>query len=313
MQLIEMNNISVLVLGDIMLDHFIYGTVERISPEAPVPVVNVSKESDILGGCGNIINNLFNIGVSINVISVLGGDAKGKKIINKLSKLGIDIDNLYESVNMTTTYKMRIIADRQHIVRADWEGSNLTERQEKEILSSLDNLLPRCDGIIISDYGKGLCTNNIVTTTIQKARESNIPIFIDPKGKDWHKYSGATFITPNTNEVSSINDHKLSNDNDFEDIGNHIIETYAIDHCLITRGSEGMTLVSRDDTFHVTSNAKEVFDVSGAGDTVISCLAAAILNGDSLRDAVNFSNKAAGIVVGHVGTAPISKEELKNI
>ena len=299
-----------LVIGDIMLDHYIYGKVNRISPEAPVPVVSVDNESDMLGGCGNVINNLNNLGISVGLITVVGDDENGDKVLNKLFSLNINTDSVFKSKNVSTNYKMRIVANSQHVVRADWDSDKLDEATYKKMISSYKYLISDYDGVLISDYSKGVCADSFLKEIIKEANKKNIPIFVDPKGDDWGKYSGATFITPNSKEVSEVVDHDIKTDDDFIKIGSQIIDKYSINNCLITRGPDGMTFVEKDNHIHIKSDAQEVYDVSGAGDTVISCLAAAIINDYNYEDAVKLSNLAAGIVVSHIGTSAIRIEEL---
>jgi len=305
--------IKILVIGDLMLDHYIFGKVVRISPEAPVPVVDVHHETDMLGGCGNVIQNLFNLGTSVSVLSAVCDDYNGGKILDKLTKMEIATNSIFYSSDFLTNYKMRIVANNQHVVRADWGNSILPQDIEKSISDLVEELINEVNGIIISDYGKGVCTDNILKETISKANNSNKPVFVDPKGTNWTKYSGATFITPNIKEASVMLNQPLRKNSDYEAAGLYLIDKYNIKNCLITRGSEGMSLINNSETFHIPTISKEVFDISGAGDTVIACLAVAILNGVSVKEAVEFANNAAGIVVGHVGTAAISREELNKL
>ena len=304
------SDLSILVIGDIMLDHYIYGSAKRLSPEAPVPIINVTSEKDMLGGCGNVITNLRSLEISSKLISLVGDDQNSKEINKKLKEINVDNDTLIYDKGISTTYKMRVIGNSQHIVRVDWDTNMLSQKSEKKIIDLLSKTLNNCDGIIISDYGKGVCSDKILRILIPNANKKNIPVFVDPKNKDWDKYSGSTFITPNTKEASELLSMVLKYDSDFEIAGKLICSRYSIQNCLITRGSEGMSLISQKKCIHIPSITNEVFDVSGAGDTVIACLAAAILKGLEISEAVKFSNKAAGIVVGHVGTTPITKKEL---
>jgi len=304
------NNIKILVIGDIMLDHYIYGKVNRISPEAPVPVVEVQDEINMLGGCGNVINNLYNLGISVYLFSALGPDKYGQEILKKLNDMKIDTNSIYSSKKILTNYKMRIVANNQHVVRADWDNYELDEEIIEYFSVNIPNIIDNVDGIIVSDYSKGVCSRQLVQQVISLGTDRNKPVFIDPKGKDWIKYSGGTFITPNAKEVSLILNKEIKTDDDFINSGIDIIEKYNIKNCLITRGSEGMIFINKNKSFYIQSEAHEVFDVSGAGDTVISCLAASILQGKAIKESVEFANKAAGIVVGHIGTFAITLEEL---
>jgi len=294
-----------------MLDHFIHGKVNRISPEAPVPIVEVHDEIDMLGGCGNVIINLYNLGVSVKVLSVIGDDKNGRTILNKLNDIKIKTGDISRSNHFLTNYKMRIIANNQHVVRADWNSSSLNQETEDFIYNSIDKLINNVDGVIVSDYLKGVCTEKIIKKIITSLNNNNKPIFVDPKGSNWDKYSGATFITPNIEEISSVIGGILQSDDDFLVAGRNILKKYQINNCLITRGANGMTFVNKDVSFHIPAKSKEVYDVSGAGDTVIATLATGIINGRSINEAVELSNLAASIVVSHLGTSAITLDELQ--
>ena len=302
---------NILVIGDIMLDHYIFGSVDRISPEAPVPVVSVKKEAEMLGGCGNVVQNLNNLGIKVGIISVIGQDKQGDKILEILNELNIDVDSIFRSKTIQTNYKMRVVASNQHVVRADWDSSTLNENSLKIIENDFLSQIKNYDGVLISDYAKGVCDQNFLNTVILEANKYKLPVFVDPKGSDWRKYSGANYITPNAKEGSEVIGINLKTNDDFVKAGKEIIKNFAIKNCLLTRGADGMTLVNRNNFFHIKSDAREVYDVSGAGDTVISCLAASIISGYSIEDAVKFSNFAAGIVVSHIGTSAIKIDEIK--
>ena len=303
--------VKILVIGDIMLDHYIYGKVNKISPEAPVPVTEVYNESYMLGGCGNVVQNLYNIGVSTMVLSVVGNDKNGSKIIKKLSELKIETNTIYISNKMLTNYKMRIVGNNQHIVRVDWDNHEIEKNIEKTISSSILDIINKVDGVIISDYAKGVCSEKLLNNIISSFHNRKKPIIIDPKGSNWKKYSGATYITPNIREISSIIGFIPQSDDDFLAAGIKVVDEFKIENCLITRGADGMTFVSNKESFHVAAHAKEVYDVSGAGDTVVACLAASIINGKSNKASVEFANFAAGIVVSHIGTSAITLNELR--
>ena len=302
---------KILVVGDIMLDRFIFGNVHRISPEAPVPVVHSTQEKYSLGGCGNVLRNLINLGVQASIISFVGKDQAGEKIKEHLRKKGISIKHLIESESNRTTEKMRIVAEGQQIVRVDWDASNLTDQNLNQVLNQISQKNTELDGVIISDYNKGTCSESVVNNIITKARELKIPVFIDPKGKKWSKYYGASVITPNLKEAEEIIGRELITDEDVETAGEEICEDLSLGACLITRGENGMSYISKDIRFHVSSEAKEIYDVSGAGDTVIASFASSIIAGFDPKISTQFANKAAGIVVGHIGTTAITIPELK--
>ena len=301
---------KILVIGDIMLDRFIFGNVHRISPEAPVPVVHSVEEKYCLGGCGNVLRNLANLGVEASVISVIGKDQAGKKIKQDLETKDISSRCIVTSRSIRTTEKMRIVAEGQQLVRVDRDARNLTGQNINQILMKVSKNIKTVDGIIISDYNKGVCTEVIVRDIITKAIELKIPTYVDPKGKNWDKYYGASVITPNLKEAEEAIGRRLVNDKEVEEAGMELCKKLSLSACLITRGPNGMSYVNKDFKLHVISEAKEIYDVSGAGDTVIASFASSIVAGFDPETATRFANKAAGIVVGHIGTTAIRVSEL---
>jgi rfaE bifunctional protein kinase chain/domain len=302
---------KILVIGDIMLDRFIFGNVLRISPEAPVPVVRSIEEKYSLGGCGNVLRNLINLGVKASIISFVGKDQAGGKIKHHLKKKGISTKHIIQSESNQTTEKMRIVAEGQQVVRVDWDTKNLTDQNLNKVLKQFFKKITSVDGVIISDYNKGICTELVIKDIISKAKELQISVFVDPKGKKWNKYYGASIITPNLKEAEEALGRVLITDEDVETAGKEICENLNLDGCLITRGPNGMSYIGQDVRFHVSSEAKEIYDVSGAGDTVIASFAAGTLVGFDSETVTRFANKAAGIVVGHIGTSAITISELK--
>ena len=208
---------------------------------------------------------------------------------------------------------MRIVADRQQIARVDWDMNDSEVDFNDNLIKSIATYIKEVDGVIISDYAKGICSDVLLKEVIRTSNESNIPIFVDPKGSDWEKYQHANLITPNIKEAEIILGEKLENDQAFEMAGEKICSTFDIEACLITRGGDGMSFFCKDNTFHLKSNAKEIFDVSGAGDTVISAMATGLVMNLTYKQAAEFSNQAAGIVVGHIGTSAITTRELLNL
>ena len=302
---------KILVVGDIMLDRFIFGNVHRISPEAPVPVVRSVKEKYSLGGCGNVLRNLMNLGAQASIIGFVGKDQAGEKIKQHLKKKGISTKHIIQSESNRTTEKMRIVAEGQQVVRVDWDANNLSDQNLNKVLKQVFKKITNVDGVIISDYNKGICTELIIKNIISKAKELQIPVLVDPKGKKWSKYYGASVITPNLKEAEEAIGRELITDEDVETAGKEICEDLSLDACLITRGANGMSYIGKDVRFHVSSEAKEIYDVSGAGDTVIASFAAGTLVGFDSKTVTRFANKAAGIVVGHIGTSAITITELK--
>ena len=301
----------ILVVGDIMLDRFMFGTVERISPEAPVPVVRSIKEKFSLGGCGNVLRNLIKMGAHTSIVSFVGYDQAGKKIIKDLNKKNISTKNIIQSKNYRTTEKMRVVAEGQQLARVDSDIGNITDRIINQLLEKVSQKIKEVDGVIISDYGKGVCTELVVREIISQSKEIKVPVYIDPKGKNWDKYYGASIITPNLKEAEDILKRNLESNQDVEEAGIEICKKLSLLACLITRGPNGMSYISEDLKLHVSSEAKEIFDVSGAGDTVIAAFTIGLLIGADPKTVTQFANKAAGIVVGHIGTTAITLPELK--
>ena len=306
-------NPKILVIGDLMLDRYIFGETTRISPEAPVPVVKFSNEKFMLGGCGNVVRNLDNLGVKTSIISAIGNDVAGEKILDELRNRNISISGIVQIPTIRTTEKMRILSNEQQIVRVDWDANQFELKYLKKLMNSFPEKIKEHDGILISDYGKGFCKTEMLNEIIKTSNLLKVPVFIDPKGRNWEKYRNIDLITPNTKEAESLINKKLIDDNDFENAGKKICHTYKIKSCIITRGKDGMSYISDDQIFHLRSKAQEIFDVSGAGDTVIASIAAALISDSDPKNAANFANNAAGIVVGHVGTSAITSKELENI
>jgi len=308
---IKKSKLKILVVGDLMLDRFIYGKVERVSPEAPIPIVKLQKEKKMLGGCGNVINNLNNLGIETSLISVVGKDQAGIKILELLKKNNISVDNIIQLDNVRTTEKIRIVSGQQQVARADWDMEQINHPDL--MFKNISNEIQNADAVIISDYAKGICSETFIKFVIKLCLQNYLPVYVDPKGLSWAKYKSATIITPNIKEAESIVGYKLENDKDFEIAGEKICTTYDLKGCLITRGGDGMSFFSKNEVFHLKSDAKEIFDVSGAGDTVISALAIGMTIKLEYAQAAYFANQAAGIVVGHAGTSAITIEELANL
>ena len=313
--MIDLKNKSpkVLVIGDLMLDRYIFGETTRISPEAPVPIVKFMKEKIMLGGCGNVVRNLHNLGIQTSIISVIGKDNTGQKIIDELNIRNISTSAIIQIPTICTTEKMRILSGKQQIVRVDWDVNQFKLQFLKKLFNSLLETIKGNDGIIISDYGKGFCKPEILNKIIETAKILRIPVFIDPKEQNWEKYCSANLITPNTKEAELLINEKLLYDKDFENAGKKICSNYRIKACLITRGKDGMSYISDDQIFHLRSKAKEIFDVSGAGDTVIASIVVALISGSNPKEAAEFANNSAGVVVGHSGTSAITIKELEKI
>ena len=302
---------KVLVIGDIMLDCYVSGSVSRISPEAPVPILSFDKEKNVLGGAGNVVHNLANFGAEVSLATIIGNDVEGETIKTLISKLKISIKNIYSSPKIQTTKKTRFISNATHLLRLDNDSKGYTKKDfilfEEKVIEAIINL----DCIIISDYDKGVCSESLTRKIIIKANNKKIPVFVDPKGKNWNKYLNATCLTPNKKEAESELGVKLVNDLDFEKAAQLIINKYKLKSCLITRGSEGMTYKVLNNIFHQRVDKKEVFDVSGAGDLVIACLSAAFNSGLSIEDSLKLSSYVSSEVVTHIGTVPFDIGMLK--
>ncbi|MDX9788724.1 MAG: bifunctional D-glycero-beta-D-manno-heptose-7-phosphate kinase/D-glycero-beta-D-manno-heptose 1-phosphate adenylyltransferase HldE [Desulfobacterales bacterium] len=303
----------ILVVGDIMLDCYFWGEVSRISPEAPVPVVTVGKKTWSLGGAGNVATNLSGLGCEAALIGATGRDWAGEHLRELLSAAGVADLTVTEATRPTIT-KTRVMAQRQQIVRLDEEETRrLAADTETKILNAVKAELPRCRAMILSDYGKGMFLSaDFTQQLIGLGLSRRIPVLVDPKGADWLRYSGATCITPNTAELEGVVGKKLDDETLLTKKAGALREKLRLEWLLVTRGSKGMGLFGNQPTpMILAAKAREVFDVSGAGDTVIATLAAAAATGMIFAQAAAVSNLAAGIVVGKLGTQPILWEELE--
>lgn len=309
----QFSHSRVLVLGDLMLDHYIWGSVKRISPEAPVPVVNVNSESVRLGGAGNVLNNILGLSGQAALCSVIGSDDAGDWIRDRLQSKGLALDGVVIESARPTTKKTRIIAHQQQVVRIDHEeqGAILSKTEDKMIaylLGELDKIV--C--LAISDYAKGVVTEKLLSVVLPAAIKAGIPIVVDPKVSHLSLYKGVTLITPNNLEASQASGIEIEDETTLSIAGKQLLDQTGAEAVLITRGEQGMSLFKRDGTItHIPTKAKEVYDVTGAGDTVLSTLALAVAVGAPLASAARLANLAAGIVVGIVGTAAIKKEVLQ--
>jgi len=303
----EFQEARLLVIGDVMLDRYWHGASSRVSPEAPVPVVRVGNREDRPGGAGNVALNVAALGSAAHLIGVVGNDEAAEELHSRLSAAGVNCDFLH-SVDKPTVTKLRVISQHQQLIRLDFE--QLLEPPDVEgLLKRASILIDDSDVMLLSDYGKGALQD--VQQLIKLGRSKKIPIIVDPKGTDFKKYKGATLITPNLSEFEAFVG-KSENEEEFVDKGLKLLGDLALEALLITRGERGMTLLRPDSPeLHLPARAQEVFDVTGAGDTVISVLASAIAAGESISDATALANIAAGLVVGKLGTAAISGPELR--
>jgi len=303
-----------LVVGDVMLDHYIWGTVSRISPEAPVPVVNVTKENMLLGAATNVVNNVHALGGKVSVCGVIGHDEAGRQLVHMLRVQGIHTDGLIVEDGRPTTIKTRVIAHSQQVVRFDRETKVGIERDtHRRIFEYIRQQEDRgLDAIVLSDYSKGVVTKDLVRDIVKLARKKGIIVSVDPKVNHFGIYSGVTILTPNTKEASIGAKIEIEDDESLFKAGKLLLKRLKCHAVLVTRGEHGMTLFERGGRVtHIPTVAQEVFDVTGAGDTVISTLTLAMAAGAGIVDAARLSNYAAGIVVGVVGTATVKPDELK--
>lgn len=315
-QLVEqLPNAKVLCIGDVMLDRFVYGSVTRISPEAPIPIIRVERESAMLGGAGNVARNATALGASVRFLSLVGDDLPGREVMEYVANdKGVEPYIQIER-NRPTTIKTRYIAGGQQLLRSDNETTATLAASTISNLSALAaQLAPDVSAIILSDYGKGVLHGDVVAATIAAARKAGKPVIVDPKGTDYSIYRGATVVTPNRAEAQAATGIDIQSDEDAIAAATKIITECGIENVLLTRSQDGMTLVtSKGEATHLPTEAREVFDVSGAGDTVVACLASAIAGGASLSDAARIANVAAGIVVGKIGTAVVYPDELISV
>ena len=295
----------VLVVGDVMLDRYWYGAVERISPEAPVPVVRITREEERGGGAANVAFNVGALGAQASLLTVVGDDEASRKLEALLEKTGIKT-HFGRDPELHTTVKLRIIGRQQQLIRLDFENTPKSESLASQT-AEFSALLPECDCVLFSDYGKGGLAH--VGDMIAQARAAGKPILIDPKGSDYSRYRNATAITPNRAEMQEVIG-AWSDEADLRTKAHALRQELQLDAVLLTRSEEGMTLFDAQGELHVGAQAREVFDVTGAGDTVIATMAALVGAGLSLREALPWANRAGGIVVGKFGTATVSYQEL---
>ena len=313
----QLPNLKIAVVGDVMVDRYVFGDVSRISPEAPVPVNRVSKMKEVLGGAGNVASNLSNLDCKVYLGALAGNDDHGHLLKNLLDTDKIDTTGLITSDDRSTITKMRILGDRQQMMRLDFETiTNLTNQEEQQLSVWLENLCKAgIDGIVVSDYGKGVCTPTLLKTIFGLAKEYSVQTIVDPKGADWSKYNGATCITPNVKELGECVGRSLeNNDATIVEAAKSVLATVDLDYIVATRSAKGITVIAKDGrTWHNPATQQEVFDVSGAGDTVVSMMMTCLASGLSMRLALHIANGAAGIVVSKVGTYPIHRSELLDL
>ena len=304
--------INALVIGDLMLDQYLWGKAERISPEAPVQVVDVTREEIRIGGAGNVANNLVALGCRVSVASVVGGDENGTILLHAFSGKGIDVTGIVEDPSPTTSRKTRVLAANQQIVRIDRESRDeIGPDNEQRIIDYLNAHGGRFNVILVSDYLKGVLTPTLLAEVITYARRREIPVVVDPKGSDYTKYRGATVLTPNRKEAEAASGIAIRDEESLCRAGERLLETADLTALVITRSEEGMSLFLRGgQVVHIPTYAREVFDVTGAGDTVLAVLGMALAGGVGFADGARLANVAAGVAVGKVGTSTVSPAEI---
>src|SRR5579883_2989474 len=306
------SSVRVLCAGDVMLDRFIYGDVTRISPEAPIPVFSVREERSMLGGAGNVARNIAALGAAQEFITVVGQDEAAQQVIREVRALENCEPGIIEEPARRTSVKTRYLAHQQQMLRVDSETTEpIAEDRFQQLLERFRAALPRCDIVVLSDYAKGVLAGNRAAILIDAARQASKPVFVDPKGQDFSRYRGAALIKPNLEELREASRMEVNSAEAVEAAARAVLDASEIDALLATRGASGMMLVRRGRRkFEVRGSAREVFDVSGAGDTAAANLAVAFAAGAELEDAVALANVAAGIVVAKLGTATVTREQL---
>ena len=311
----RLSRCRILVTGDVMLDKYYYGEVTRISPEAPVPINHITRQKETLGGAANVAHNLALLGTNVSIAGYVGDDAHCKSLLEKFAARGIDYAGLVHTDRPTTT-KIRIIGGHQQMLRLDFEdASPIDGAYAEQYLSYIDQKLNESmDCVIISDYGKGACTEFACQHIIRAAHDHGVPVIVDPKGAQWAKYRDADYLTPNIKEINEIMLEPIKNDDfEVEKAARYAIRKFGIRNVVLTRSSKGLSLIHNEEVVHVPTRAQEVFDVSGAGDTVIAVFGLALAGGLKPVDGAYLANVAASVVVSKLGTYAVSREELLQV
>ena len=303
-----------MVIGDLMVDEYIWGNVSRVSPEAPVPVVSVTSESLRLGGAGNVVNNIRTLGGKVLLAGIVGNDEMGRKVIHDLHKMGLETKGVIVEPERVTTVKTRIIAQHQQVVRYDREITRPIHPENiQQILSLLEGGINELDAVLVSDYGKGVICEPLMERVRSLTQRAGKILAVDPKVKNFPLFREVTIITPNHYEAAEATGRWIMSEEDLMTVGRTLLQRLQVQSVLITRGEKGMTLFQHNgEVIHIPTMAKEVYDVTGAGDTVISVLTLAMASGATAKEAAILSNIAAGIVVGEIGTATIKASELED-
>jgi len=311
MQALKNAKPNILVIGDLMIDHYLWGDAERISPEAPVQVVDIARETSVLGGAGNVINNLISLGASVNVASVVGDDEIAKELTIMLKSIGVKTEGLITQKGRKTSKKSRVIAANQQILRYDNESKEtISDASVEKIIKAIDKDLFVTDMIILSDYGKGVISDKLSQAVIVLAKAKGIKVLVDPKGTDYSKYRGAHMLTPNKKEASEATGIRINDDATLEAALLSLKEQCDLERSMITLSEDGIAIFDGE-VKRFPTVAQEVFDVTGAGDTVIASIAFALSAGLSIEETARFANLAAGVVVGKIGSATVTIDEIE--
>ncbi|MER2519886.1 MAG: D-glycero-beta-D-manno-heptose-7-phosphate kinase [Bdellovibrionales bacterium] len=303
----------VLCIGDIMLDRYVYGQVERVSPEAPIPVLREQRESVTLGGAGNVVRNLVALGGMVDLVGIVGQDSAGYEIAEQISSLPQIASYVLTDSVRPTTLKTRFVANGQQLLRVDHEiAAPISSDTEQQILQRIENAIKESSIVILSDYAKGVLTSTIIRETINLAKSKNLRVLVDPKGRDFSRYQGASLLTPNRRELSEATSSTIATPEDAEKAARKLISSLKLEGVLAKLGGDGVCLVMKDQpALHDRATAREVYDVSGAGDTVVATLALALAGGVPPHESASLANIAGAIVVGKIGTATVAREELE--
>lgn len=311
MQLLKNAKPNILVIGDLMIDHYLWGDAERISPEAPVQIVDIARETSVLGGAGNVVNNLISLGATVNVASVVGDDEIAKELALMLKSIGVKTEGLITQNGRKTSKKSRIIAAHQQILRYDKESKEaISEASAEKIIKAIEKDLFATDMIILSDYGKGVISEKLAQAVIHLAKAKGVRVLVDPKGKDYSRYRGAHMLTPNKKEASEATGIRIVDDESLERALLALKEQCALERSMITLSEDGLAIYDGE-VKRFPTVAQEVFDVTGAGDTVIASIAFALSAGLSIEETARFANLAAGVVVGKIGSATVTLDEIE--
>ncbi|MGB3961062.1 MAG: D-glycero-beta-D-manno-heptose-7-phosphate kinase [Sulfurimonas sp.] len=311
MQTLKNNKPNILVIGDLMIDHYLWGSCERISPEAPVQVVDIAKETSVLGGAGNVISNLKTLGAHVSVASVIGDDDNGVELVAMLKEIGVDTQNIVVQKERKTSKKSRVIAVSQQILRYDKESKEkITSASVDAIMSALNQAIAEYDIVVLSDYGKGVLTDDLCQRVIKLSNENKVRVLVDPKGSDFSKYKGAYLLTPNKKEAVIATGIEIKDERTLEEALLKLKTDCKLGISLITLSEDGIATYDNELKVFPTV-AKEVFDVTGAGDTVIASIAFALCAGKNIQESAKFANLAAGVVVGKIGSATVSIAEIE--